>query len=220
MRPLVYKRKIQNDVNARNLVTYTYPESIISEQFRTIQTNISLSLSQGDKKTFLITSPNSGEGKSSTASNLAVTIAVQKRKVLLIDANLRNPSIHKIFRLQNNIGLANVLSGGSLLEEVVNQTVVGNLFALTSGLAGYNPGELFVSNIFKELIEEANKNYDVVILDSPSILEVTDVKLLAKQCNGVILVINRGNTNFEAALEAKKELEFAKAKILGVIINE
>ncbi|MDF2903475.1 MAG: capsular polysaccharide biosynthesis protein [Bacillus sp. (in: firmicutes)] len=221
MKPLALnKRRTIDAGNKRNLVAHTHPESIISEQFRTIQTNITLSSASGGNRIFLITSPNSGEGKSTTAVNLAISLASQKRKVLLIDANLRNPSAHIFFRSQNKLGLTNVLSGRVPLEEAVTTTDIGRLEVLTSGPLPLNPVELLGSYMMQELLEMAHQSYDLVIIDSPSVLEVTDSKLLADHCDGVILVINRGRTQLEDALEAKKELAFAKAKIIGVILNE
>jgi len=217
---LLSKRKKQLDsYNRTNLITYTHPESIISEQFRTIQTNLSLLTANSGKHVFLITSSNLSEGKSTMAVNLAISMALQKRKVLLIDANLRNPSSHIIFRLQNENGLTDVLLGKLPFEDSVSKTDIGRLEVLTAGTLPLNPVELLSSYMMKDLVEKVHQIYDIVIIDSPSVLEVTDSKILAGMCNGVILVINRGQTDLAEALEAKKELEFAKANILGVILN-
>jgi capsular exopolysaccharide synthesis family protein len=208
---LALKRKI--------LITYSNPESIISEQYRMIQANIKFSTEDKKSKTFLITSPNRGEGKSSTAANLAVSIAQQKEKVLLIDANLRSPEIHSIFKMPNSPGLTDVLTGMVRFEDAINHTVIGRLDVLTSGKVPVNPVELLASRMMQELLASL-PNYDVVLIDSYSVLELTDTKLLANQCDGVVMVIQKGKTQLDQASEAKKVLEFAKAKLIGVIINE
>ena len=147
-------------------------------------------------------------------------MAQQKEKVLLIDANLRRPSTHFIFNVTNSVGLTDVLTGKTTFEEAVIHTEIGRLEVLPSGTVPTNPAELLASQMMKELLQKAAKQYDSVIIDSSSVLEVTDTKLLASQCDGVLLVLYKGKTQLEKAAEAKKVLEFAKAKIAGVILNE
>lgn len=203
-----------------NLIAYSHPESIISEQFRMIQTNIKFVMEDNDNHIFLVTSPSSGEGKSTAVANLAVSMAVQKEKVLLIDANLRAPVLHTIFKISNSTGLSDVLKGKIPFEETIFHTEIGRLDVLTSGTRSFNPGELLGSPIMHELLKTALKSYDVILIDSHSVLDVTDTKLLANQCDGVILVLKNGKTSLEKTAEAIKELEFAKAKLVGVILNE
>lgn len=168
----------------------------------------------------LITSPKSGEGKSTTAANLAVSMAQQDEKVLLIDANLRRPAVHLIFKLPNSVGLTEVLTGNTNFEEAVTNTEIGKLDILSSGSVTNNPSELLASQAMKELLHKAANKYDVVLIDSAPVLELTDTKLFASQCDGVLLVLHQGNTQIEDAAEAKKVLEFAKADVSGVILNE
>jgi capsular exopolysaccharide synthesis family protein len=203
----------------RLLITSSYPESLISEQFRMIQTNIKFSMAEEKSRTFLITSPCDGEGKSTTAANLAVTIAQQKEKVLLIDANLRKPSLHSFFKTSNANGLTDVLNGKISFYDAIIHTEMGRLDLLPSGPIPYNPVELLGSQMMQELLKTALKSYNVILIDSNSILEVTDTKLLAKQCDGVLLVIKSGKTKYENAAEAKKVLEFARSKLIGVVMN-
>jgi capsular exopolysaccharide synthesis family protein len=204
----------------RNLVAYSHPESVVSEQFRMIQTNLKF-LNMGEKRrVFLITSPSPEEGKSVTAANLAVTLALQKEKVLLIDANMRNPSLHTIFKIQNSIGLTDVLTGKALFEDTVYHTEIGRLDVLTSGTTHVNPNEVLGSSNMKALLKKALETYRLVLIDSYSVLDVTDTKLLANQCDAVVLVIQNGKTSFTRAVEAKKELQLAKANLVGVIMNE
>lgn len=213
------KRKVAAARQKRNLIVYSNPDSIIAEQFRTLRTNVHF-LNGGKKSILLLTSPSSSEGKSTAAGNLAVSMAQQKEKVLLIDANLRDPHIHFIFKIPNEKGLADVLSGYENLQDAVYQTEIGKLAILTSGHLNANPAELLGSDSMEKLFQQALEDYDVILIDSPSVLEVTDTKLLANKSDGVILVIGEGKTAIEKATEAKKALEFAKAKIYGVILNE
>ena len=204
----------------RTIVTHLHPESRISEQFRTIHTNIKFSMAEAKSRIFLITSPGDGEGKSTTAANLAVSMAQQKEKVLLIDANIRRPALHAFFKTSNSTGLTDVLTGKVSFYEAIQHTEVGRLDLLSSGLIQYNPVELLGSHMMEELLRTALKSYGSILIDSNALLEVTDTKLLANQCDGVILVIQNGKTKFEKAAEAKKVLEFAKAKLVGVVVNK
>ncbi|WP_247747231.1 CpsD/CapB family tyrosine-protein kinase [Alkalihalobacillus sp. BA299] len=213
-------RSLTNKNQKRNLITFSNPESIITEEFRTIRTNIQFSSEQKRTKTILMTSPSLQEGKSTTVANLAVSMAQQKEKVLIIDADLRNPRIHSIFKLENSIGLSSVLTNRNWFEEAIKETNIGKLEILTSGPIPDNPTELLGSNVFSRLLEAASQTYDVILIDSPPVLEVSDTKLLANQCKSVILVLRHGKSKVDKAIEAKKVLKIAKAELIGVIINE
>ncbi|OIK09380.1 tyrosine protein kinase [Bacillus sp. MUM 116] len=217
---MVISKRKSSATKQRTIVTHAHPESIISEQYRMIQTNIKFMLAEQKSRTLLITSPRDGEGKSTTAVNLAVSMAQQKKKVLLIDANLRKPSLHTFFKLSNTNGLTDVLTGRLSFGEVVHHTEIWRLDVLSSGVVPINPVELLGSQMMQELLKKVTQSYDTVIIDSNSILEVTDTKLLSTQCDGVILVVKNGKTKLDKAAEAKKVLEFAKAKLVGVILNQ
>ncbi|RST72541.1 polysaccharide biosynthesis tyrosine autokinase [Siminovitchia acidinfaciens] len=214
------KRRSSATAKKTNLVVDKNPESIISEQFRTIRTNIHFL--KGDKKEsiLLITSPGKGEGKSTIAANIAVSMTQQKENILLIDGNLRNPSVHSLFKLSNTSGLSDVLTGKITFEEAVISTGIGNLDIITSGTKPFNPAELLASPMMKEFLQTVSPSYDTVLIDSPPLLEVTDTKIMANLCDGVVLVVKKTKTNSESAYQSKKVLGFAKAQIIGVILNE
>lgn len=216
---VINKRKASMSTQKRTIVTFSNPDSMISEEFRMIHANIKFSMAEQKSRTFLITSPNDREGKSTTAVNLAVSIAQQKEKVLLIDGNLRNPAVHSFFKIANADGLTDVLIGKTVFEEAIYHTEIGRLDVLTSGHIPINPVELLGSNSMHDLLQNAQRLYDVILIDSSAVLDVTDTKLLANQCDGVVLVVNNGRTRFEQAIEAKKVLEFAKARLVGVVMN-
>jgi capsular exopolysaccharide synthesis family protein len=214
------KRKNKAIERKRNLMTYYNPDSNIAEQFRTIKTNIHFAANDKPIRTLLITSPSDGEGKTTTSANLAVSMAQQKEKVLLIDGNLRTPTIHFTFNVANTKGLTTVLNGLTTLEDTIYRTDIGRLDILTSGPVPIFPTELLGSQGMEELLINTLQQYDIVIIDSPSVLEVADTKLLANQCDGVVLVISRSKTGIREATETKKVLEYANSKIVGVILNE
>ena len=214
------RRKQLTKIKKRNLITYSNPESIISEQFRTIRTNIHF-LNEDEKNNLLVvSSPGQSEGKSTIIANTAISIAQQKEKVLLIDGNLRNPSIHQLFKVSNEVGLTDVLSDKTPFCEAITKCNIDNLDLLTSGPIPLDPAELLESEKMKELLSHVKPLYDLILVDSPSVLEVTDTKVLANLCDGVILVVQKAKTKLEAAQESKKVLEFAKAPLVGVIVNQ
>ncbi|MBS4198394.1 CpsD/CapB family tyrosine-protein kinase [Bacillus sp. FJAT-49732] len=212
------KRRIVSN-KKRNLITFANPDSIISEQYRTIRTNLYFLNVDKKNKTLLITSPGKLDGKSTTAANLAISMAQQQERVLLIDGNLRNPNIHNIFKTSNAIGLTDVLTGTTSFEEAVYSSTIERLDILTSGMIPSNPVELLASKNMQLLMQKIKTMYDTILIDSTSILEVTDTKIIANICDGVVLVIKQNKTNIESAVETKKVLDYAKAKIVGIILN-
>ncbi|MDQ0217499.1 polysaccharide biosynthesis tyrosine autokinase [Peribacillus cavernae] len=218
---MIFNKKHQASVlKKRNLVTFSNPYSIISDQFRTIRTNIQFLSEERKKRTFLITSTGKSEGKSTIIANLAVSMSQQKEKVLLIDANLREPIIHKIFKIPNEVGLTNVLTNRIIFEDAIQRPGIGKMKILSSGSITANPAELLGYEQMTDLLRMASNSYDIVLIDSPSVLEFTETRVLANQCDGVVLVLNRGKTELEKAAEARRVLELAHAKLIGAIINE
>ncbi|CAM4096660.1 tyrosine protein kinase [Bacillus manliponensis] len=215
---MVFKRRKR--FKEKSLITHTAPNCKIAEQYRTIRTNLQFSSIIRKDQTLVITSPNGGEGKSTVTANLAVSIAGQEEKVLVIDASLRSPSIHSMFHLENDIGLTTILIGRSTLEKAVKKTEVENLYVLTSGPIPFNPAELLSSEAMEILIKQAVEQYDIILFDSPSVLEVSDTSILSDQCDGVLLVVSCHHTANESALEAKRILGFTKGRLVGAILNE
>jgi protein-tyrosine kinase len=205
--------------NKRNLITHFSPRAAISEQYRTIRTNIQFSSVDESIRTILVTSSGPEEGKSTTVANLAVVFAQQGKKVLLIDADLRKPTVHYTFQLDNTIGLTNVLTKQTQLEKAAVTTLVENLSVLSSGPIPPNPAELLGSKAMEDMLVAALEQFDIVIFDTPPVLAVTDAQILANRCDGTILVVGSGKTQIEPAMKSKELLLSSKGKLLGVVLN-
>ncbi|RAZ69760.1 capsular biosynthesis protein [Planococcus maitriensis] len=204
---------------ARKLVARIKPNSVISEQYRTIRTTINFSLPGTEMKTLLFTSASKEEGKSTTSANMAVVFAESGKKVLLVDADMRKPTLHHTFNLNNHIGLSNLLVGKGELEQSVRDSGIRGLELLTSGQVPHNPAELLDSPMLDRLIAEMKERYDLIIFDSPPILSVTDSKILANKCDGTVLVVNTGKTEKQSAIKARDSLATSRAFIVGVVMN-
>lgn len=213
------KMNLQSLSAGRKLITSIAPKSPISEQYRTVRTNIQFSSIDGDMRVMMVTSSGPGEGKSTTAANLAVTFAQLGKKVLLVDADLRKPTVHHTFALKNQVGFTNVLTKQASLGQAVVETEEKDVFVLTSGPIPPNPAELLSSKSMEHFVEEAKAQFDYVIFDTPPLLAVADPQILANQCDGSILVVYSERTEIEAAKKSKELLENAKGKLLGVVLN-
>jgi capsular exopolysaccharide synthesis family protein len=203
----------------RNLITDIRKNSPISEQFRTIRTNIEFSAVDREIKTIVVTSAGPGEGKSTTAANLAVVMAQNGRSTLLIDADMRKPTAHYTFGVPNLTGLTNVLTKQSDVELTVKATKIENLSLLPCGPIPPNPAELLNSRMMSLLLERAQELFDTIIIDTPPVMAVTDAQILASKCDGTVLVLSSGKTDREEVKKAKELLTKANAKLLGAILN-
>ena len=215
------KRKQSRQTNKmRHVIAKLNPKSPITEQYRTIRTNLQFAAIDDDLRSMIVTSSGPGEGKSVTTANLAVVYAQQGKKVLLVDADLRKPTVHYTFRLDNLRGLSNILVGEKTLEETANETDVDNLDVISCGPIPPNPSELLASQKMKQFLSEALLTYDIVIFDTPPVLAVTDAQIMANIVDGSLLVIRSKMTEYEAAIKAKEALEPAQAKLLGTVLND
>ncbi|MBN1540808.1 polysaccharide biosynthesis tyrosine autokinase [candidate division KSB1 bacterium] len=207
------------DINER-LVTHLKPRSPISEAYRTLRTHILFSNPENGKKTLLVTSSGPKEGKSTTVSNLAITFAQMGNRTLLIDADLRRPILHKLFNIDKSVGLTNILVGRASLEESVKKVPeLPNLDILNCGVIPPNPAELLGSRNMKELLDYAKTQYNMILIDTPPTLAVTDATILASVVDGLLLVIRSGSTQREAARRAYEQLKKVNAPVLGAILN-
>ncbi|NMD70162.1 CpsD/CapB family tyrosine-protein kinase [Bacillus sp. DNRA2] len=203
----------------RSLITKLAPKSSISEQYRTVRTNIQFSSVDDEIKSIMVTSADPAEGKSTTVANLAVTFAQQGKKVLLVDADMRKPTVHYTFQVENVYGLTNILTKQKSLEEAINTTDVEFLDILTSGPIPPNPAELLASKAMLEFLTKVEDHYDVILFDTPPILAVADAQILANLCQGSVLVIASGKTEIEKVAKSKELLAAAKGKLLGAVLN-
>ncbi|PLR76043.1 capsular biosynthesis protein [Bacillus sp. V3-13] len=203
----------------RKLIAKLDPKSPISEQYRTIRTNIQFSTVDKDIRSLMVTSSGPGEGKSTTIANLAVVFAQQGKKVLLIDADMRKPTVHYTFNLTNTFGLTTVLTKQTGLMEAAAESGEKNLFILPSGPVPPNPAELIGSKAMDDLLEKAYEQFDMVLFDTPPVLAVTDAQILANKCDGTLLVVSSGKTEIDHASKSKELLINAKGKLLGVVLN-
>ncbi|WML28505.1 CpsD/CapB family tyrosine-protein kinase [Neobacillus sp. OS1-33] len=194
-------------------------KSPISEQYRTIRTNIQYSSVDQEVKTLMVTSSGPGEGKSTTVANLAVVFAQQGKKVLLVDADLRKPTVHYTFNQTNTFGLTSVLTKQMTLDKAISETEGKNLFVLTSGPIPPNPAELLSSRVMEQFFHDAQELFDIVLFDTPPVLAVTDAQILANKCEGTILVVSSGKTERDPVVKAKELLDSAQSKLLGVVLN-
>ncbi|HZI93567.1 MAG TPA: polysaccharide biosynthesis tyrosine autokinase, partial [Patescibacteria group bacterium] len=204
-----------------DLATVRDARSQVSEAFRELRTALLVSSPGRAPKRLLVTSSQPREGKTSTALNLAITLSQLNKKVLLVDADLRRPRLHKALGLGNASGLSNLLSGSEDLESLVVPAGPPNLFLLPSGPTPPNPAELLDSAEFTELTDRlaSQDGFDHVIFDSPPILSVSDAAIMAGRIDGVILVVEAGSTPRDQVAHAAEKLRVVKARVLGALLN-
>lgn len=193
-------------------------KSPISETYRTLRTNIQFTALDSEEKVLLVTSAGMGEGKSTTISNLALAVSETGKKVLLIDCDMRRPTVHRIFKVSNIQGISNYLIGQVALDEVTHQAD-NTLDIITSGTIPPNPSELLGSQKMKQFLATVSKNYDYIFLDAPPVMAVTDAQILSTLSSGVILVVASGKAQRELAKRSKELLEAVGAKIVGAVLT-
>lgn len=201
------------------LITHFSPKSNISENYRSIRTTLILSAVDSKLRCFVITSPLPQEGKTATISNLAVTFAQAGKRVLIIDADLRKPRQHKVFKIKNMNGLTNYLSAQADLKDLEKATQISNLYLINAGPVPPNPVELLGSEKMGSLVDFMKQRFDYILFDSPPLLPVSDAVVLGPKIDGMILVVWGGKTTRDALKRAKEKLDMHQIKCAGVILN-
>ena len=220
-----YGKEIDRDnplpkIKSIELVNHHYPSLSISEDYRTVRTSILLSHAETPPKTITFCSALPQEGKSTTVANMAVSFAQLGDRVLVVDADLRKPRLHRIFKVKYVDGLSGYLTGKYHLKDTFHKTSIENIWLLPSGLIPPNPAELLNSVKMKEMMESVKKAFDVILIDTPPVLAVVDSVMVASITDGAVFVVRAGKTKNKAFENAIEELRKAKANIIGVLFNE
>lgn len=197
------------------------PSGEVAEAYRTVRTNIYFGAPKDRSKTILVTSPSPGDGKTTCASNLAAVVAQAGKRVLLIDADLRSPSLHTIFSLKDTrVGLSGLLAGQGTLERAIQVTAIENLDILPCGPKPRNPSEMLNSPMFSELLEMLADKYDQIVIDSPPVMGLADARIIGANCDVTILVLRADRSTRKLAALARDGLAGVGAQILGAIVND
>lgn len=215
---MAIKKAQENKNTVMNISESRHVPFAVVEAYKTIRTNLTFLLSGSEAKVFGITSPEAGEGKSTTAINMAIAFSQLGDKVLLIDADMRRSSVHKKLKIENNNGLSGILAGFNDYEEVINH-ISDTFDAITAGQVPPNPSELLGSARFKALVDEVGKKYSYVIIDTPPVDVVTDALVIAPQTAGLVLVVKDQVTPTDAIKRTIEAANFAEINILGAIMN-
>ena len=202
------------------IISVRNPKSPISECYRGIRTSIQFSNLDQDMKVINVTSSMQNEGKSTVIANLAVSFANLDKKVLIMEGDLRNPSVHRMFNISNIKGLTDILLQNKVFADCVHCTDVKNLHVLTCGAIPPNPSEMLSSKKIRDFIKSLREYYDYVFIDAPPIGIVTDAGIISTFTDGCIFVVGAGDADIEMAKVSKERLEKVGANILGVVLNK
>jgi capsular exopolysaccharide synthesis family protein len=208
------------DAPTRDLVVFKDPTCLAAEACRSIRTNMLFISAQQDFSVFSVTSPGPKDGKTTVAIALAVTMAQAGGRILLVDADMRRPRVHKSFGLKSDTGISSVMAGDIQLKDAICKSEVPNLDVLPCGPMPPNPAELLHTERFRQILVQCRGNYDRVILDSPPIGPVTDPAIIGGATDGVVLVLRAGHSTRVATQFARRQLADAGARILGLVINQ
>lgn len=201
------------------LVAWNNPKSPPAEAYRALRTNLQFIGLDRPLSSLLVTSAGPGEGKSTTSANLGAVMAQAGRRVILVGADMRKPQLHNIFGFPNDVGLTNVLTGHVPWQKALRDTPIDGVRLLASGPIPPNPAELLGSQRMGDLLKQLQEEVDMVIVDAPPVLSVTDAGVLSQWVDGVLFVVCAGVTPRELALEAKLQLEKVGARIVGTVVN-
>lgn len=194
------------------------PSSPIAESYRKIATNIEFSNIDNEIKTIMVTSARPDEGKTTTICNLSMVMTELKKKILLIDLDLRKPAVHKTFKLSNKKGLTDILINKDNYKSYLHNVYSG-LEVLTSGMIPANPTEIINSKMLKELLKEMSKDYDYIFIDAPPVMLVSDPITISTYSDAVIVAIEHGKTEKDLAKKAVESLKQVNANIIGAVLN-
>jgi capsular exopolysaccharide synthesis family protein len=207
------------DAEAHPLIVHSHPHSHRAEALRRLRTNLQFLDVAENLQTFVVTSSLPGEGKSTTTINLAITLADAGARVILVDADLRRPSVARYMDLEGSVGLTTVLIGRARLEDVIQPWGNGQLHVLASGQIPPNPSELLGSRAMATLLERLGQQYDVVLIDTPPLLPVTDAAILARVTSGALVVVSSSTLHRQQLTDSLGALETVGARVLGVVLN-
>ncbi len=206
--------------NQNQFDIYSSYGTAVEEAYKSLRANIQFCEVDKKIKSITITSCNATEGKTTTSFNIAISMAQSGMKVLLIDGDMRKPSVYKNSRTHSREGLSNYLSGYSEFEQIIKPTTVENCYFMSCGVKPPNPAELIGSKKFGELLLKAEEAFDLVIIDTPPLGSVIDAALMAAKTSGTIIVINSREISYKQVIRVKEQLEKANATILGVVLNK
>jgi capsular exopolysaccharide synthesis family protein len=190
-----------------------------AEAFRTIRTNVLFSSAEEGSRVLVITSTGPGEGKTTVAANLAIGFAQAGQRVLLIDADMRRPRVHDVFGFKQEPGLSNLMVGNAKASQSVHKTPVPGLWVLAAGRVPPNPAELIGSQRFRDFLNSLKEHFDLILVDSPPVMAVTDAAIAANVASGVVFVVGAEMTSRNAARGAVEHLEQGRAHFVGAVLN-
>ena len=215
----ILQRSPRNGARPQPLISYLEPQSEIAEAYRALRTSILLSSASRPPRSILVTSAVAQDGKTMTCINIGIVLAQQGKRVLLVDADMRRPHIHRAFGLKGDVGLSNILTGGAGASNAIQPTVQPNLFVIPSGLVPPHPAELLSSSLMRDLLSQWHTEYDHVILDSPPVISVTDPVVLSVQADAVLLIVRSGQTTGAHVRRTRNLLQSVNAGLLGIVVN-
>ena len=217
---MVIKKNKPVGLKTPQLINETVP-FVYEEAYKTLRTNFKFVAMNGKNRRIVVTSTLQGEGKSSVSVNLAISLVQEGSKVLLIDADMRNPSLHRYLRLKKDplVGLSTLLSGDMKVGECMLQTEYG-FDVIPGGPIPPNPVELIGSDAMQSLLQAAMEHYDYIICDAPPVGVVTDAAALSSMCDGILYVIKQKYANKNQLHSAMRSLQTVNAKILGTVLNQ